>query len=221
MTPDNYLTAFADQLNRLAERRLLTQDWLLKDWNDCSWLHARIWGALVRSVPPLYTPMVDVKWSGMFKPDLCICDGADKTIAVVEYESTNSSDERLVVKDLRHIEDAILAELRQGEVQTRWWMLISTLPNRSVKWPRFYDWGEGTLPAVKSQSKRNENPLAYYRDGVLQGLGEICERLTKEAKGAMPCLVVWANMDEKSLTVLNVNGHRPEKEVRFAINLPA
>src|SRR5262249_36461328 len=121
----------------------------------------RIWGALVRSVPPLFTPMVDVKWSGMFKPDLCICDEADRTIGVLEYESTNSSDERLVVKDLRHIEDAILAELRQGQVQTRWWLLISTLPNRRVEWPRFYDWGEDTLPLVKSRSKRDENPLAY------------------------------------------------------------
>src|SRR5262245_18170546 len=111
MTPEAFLAAFAEQLNHLARRRLLTQDWLLKDWNASSWLHARICGALVRAVPPLYTPMIDVKWSGRFKPDLCICDEADRTIGVVEYESTNSSDERLVVKDLKHIEDAILAEL--------------------------------------------------------------------------------------------------------------
>ena len=135
---------------------------------------------------------------------------------------TNSSDERLVVKDLRHIEHAVLAELQQGRVQTRWWLLISTLPSRSVKWPRFYDWGEDTLPAVKSRSKRNENPLAYYRGAVLQGIKEMCERLTREAKdGAMPCLFVWANLDDKSLTVLNVNGHPPEKEVQFAVKLPA
>jgi hypothetical protein len=165
--------------------------------------------------------MVDVKCSGVFKPDLCICNEADKAIAVVEYESTNSSDERLVVKDLRHIEDAILAELREGQVQTRWWLLISTLPSRSVKWPRFYDWGEDTLPVEKSRSRRNENPLAYFRDAVLQGLGETCLRLAKEAGGAMPCRVVWANLNEKWLTVLNVNGREPAKKVRFAINLPA
>jgi hypothetical protein len=45
MTPTAFLAAFAEQLNRLAQRRLLTQDWVLKDWNDYSWLHARIWGA--------------------------------------------------------------------------------------------------------------------------------------------------------------------------------
>jgi hypothetical protein len=49
----------------------------------------------------------------------------------------------------------------------------------------------------------------------------MCGRLVNEAGGAMPCQVIWANLDEKSLKVLNVNGAEPENEVRFAINLPA
>jgi hypothetical protein len=219
MTPNAFLAAFAEQLNSLADRGFLTQDWILKDYNDCSWLHARIWGALVRAVPLSCTPNVDVKWTGDFRPDLCICDERDKVAGVVEYESTNSSDERMMEKDLQHFEAEILAEVERGENRTPWWMLISTLPDRAVKGWRFYSGYEGYPPTEKSRARRNENPLAYYRNGVAEWLGAMCNRLRTSAGGKMPSKVVWANLDEKSLSVLSVNGHRPKQRIVIPLSL--
>src|SRR6266702_2292166 len=98
MTANSFLRSFAAEINKLADRGVLTWAWFLDgSWNSKSWLHAIMFGTLVRSVPPPYIPMVEVKWSGRFKPDLCILDKRCKQeIGLIEYESTNSSYERLM-----------------------------------------------------------------------------------------------------------------------------
>ena len=63
-----------------------------------------MWGAFVRSVQPPLAPTVQMARGRSLRPDLRIMGGHDQMVAVVEYESTNSSDERLVDKDIRNYE---------------------------------------------------------------------------------------------------------------------
>jgi hypothetical protein len=123
MKVEDFLCSFAGEINDLADRKMLTWAHLLDgSWNKNSWLHARMFGALVRSVNRPYIPMVEVFWNQGFHPDLCVVDLQDVTIGVIEYESTNSSDERIVAKDLAHFESAILEYKTRPVELPKWWL---------------------------------------------------------------------------------------------------
>jgi hypothetical protein len=217
MTVADFLSCFAAEINELADQNLLSWDSLLDGrWNGNSWLHARMFGAMVRAVRRPAFPMVEVKWNGGFVPDLCLVDGRDKVIGVVEYESTNSSDERLVGKDLEHFEAAVLEYQNVVADLPGWWLVISTLPRCPVRrWPWYADkkvigWNICTdyPPAVKSRESRNANPLAYYEDGLHTAFAESVSRIATAFGGSCPTTVIWANIDGNALSVMNVNGER-------------
>jgi hypothetical protein len=215
MTHITYLAEVAKELNRLADRGVWTREWILhSDYNHQSWLHALVWGALVRAVPDGYVPMVDVKWKGSFRPDLCICQDVDmnKVFAVVEYESTNSSDERIPRDVLSHFREAICAQVEAGRLDTRWWLILSTLPSDPVTdWPY---WGEDR----KRITARNKNPFAFYHRSILKGIRDTCSRVRRVYSGNMPTKIVWANLDETHLTVVRESG-RPGRHM-FKLRLP-
>jgi len=215
MTYESFLDAFASEINVLADQNLLRWESLLDgSWNQQSWLHARIFGAMVKAVRQPASPMVEVKWNQGFVPDLCLVDNGDNVIGVVEYESTNSSDERLVGKDLLHFENAIQEFKDCVPDLPGWWLVVSTLPNRPVqRWPWYADkkligWNIATdyPPAIKSRSIRNTSPLVYYEEGLHRTLNEMMQRLSSVFSGACPASLVWANIDGEFLSVMNVNG---------------
>jgi hypothetical protein len=136
-----FLGSLARELDDLSQMGLFRPDHITDGtWNQSSWLHSRVFGALVRAVQRPLVPLVEVGWSRNFYPDLCIIDNADAVQAVIEYESTNSSDERLIGKDIWHFEEAIIAQVNDQTELPPWWVLISTLPSCEVKrWP-WYEW---------------------------------------------------------------------------------
>jgi hypothetical protein len=224
MTYDALLRSFADEINSLADRGALTWDWFLNgSWNQNSWLHALMFGALVRSVTLPYIPMVEVKWGQGFRPDLCVLDQQCKhEIGVIEYESTNSSDERLMCKDLKHFEVAILNYAAPSYKFTipQWWLLISSLPNQSVKrWP-FYDWSyEENTPSPKDKQRRDANPLLYFEQSVHDCMLRVRNVIESGFAGRMPTEIVWANIDGHALTVLNINGKKQDGRTTFVLHL--
>ena len=131
MTAIDFIQSFAEQINLLADRRLLTWQWLLDgSYNKYSRLHARIHGALVRSVDASYIPLVEVKWNRSFRPDVCVADDQERDIGVIEYQSTNSSDERLTY-NVDSFERAIFAYKPTPEKLPRWWLLLTAAQRRS------------------------------------------------------------------------------------------
>jgi hypothetical protein len=221
MNYGSFLSALASEINELSARKLFTRGWILDgNWNKNSWLHARVLGALARSVPRPWVPMMEVKWHRWFRPDLCIVGETDSTVAVVEYESTNSSDERMFGKDLRHFETAICAYLNQSKLLPKWWMLISTLPNCQVRNNYYYDWtGCGFPPPEKSKKLRNENPLTYYEPYLHDWLDALWQRLLDVFGGRLPTQIIWANLDEHAIKVMNLNGSNSVPGLVYELHL--
>lgn len=206
----HYLWVLSGELRDLHERGLLPTEAVTDgNWNQNSWLHSRLFGALVRAVERPLVPLVEVGWSKGFCPDLCIIDQTDSVQAVIEYESTNSSDERLVGKDIAHYEEAILAQAADLTALPSCWVLISTLPSCDVKrWP-WWEWNTltGYPPAVKDRNLRNACPLSYYEGGLHASLAATWGRIVSAFGGEAPLTLAWVNLDQTlTLTTKNVNG---------------
>ncbi len=69
----DWLTSLGQELNDLGQRGALFQESFLNiAWNEFSWLHARIFGAMIRVVQRPLIPMVETKWGNYFVPDLLV-----------------------------------------------------------------------------------------------------------------------------------------------------
>ncbi|MBI1918439.1 MAG: hypothetical protein HYS12_27425 [Planctomycetes bacterium] len=222
---EEWLERVAQELNDLGQRKAISQAWFTDGcWNRYSWLHARVGGSLVRSVERPFIPMVEVIWHRGFKPDLCIVDERDVTVAVIEYESTNSSDERLFGKDLAHFENAIAHYASGKELLPEWWVILSTLPPCPVQnWPWWPDWNENTdyPPAVKDWPTRNRDPLAYYETGLHRELTAAWERVVAAFPSPPACKLVWVNLTPTMLKMMNSNGRPPAEPIEFSLKLPS
>jgi hypothetical protein len=166
--------------------------------------------------------MMEVIWQQGFKPDLCAVEPNEETLAVVEYESTNSSDERLILKDLAHFESCI--RWYAGDTTERLppcWLLISTLPDETVHhWP-WYGYNENVTapPAVKDAGLRNANPLAYYRPGIEASFAAAWARIVATFGAPPNTNLVWANLEPTGIRVLHLNGvavHQPAFPLHLA-----
>lgn len=227
---EQWLTNLADELNYLGQQGAFSQTWLTDGrLNKQSRLHGRVFGAMIRAVERPLIPMVEIRWNQSFKPDLCVADKDNNIIAVIEYESSNSSDERLMDKDINHYKKAILSyvgfEAHPNNPNWKlpdWWIIVSTLPDCPVRrWPWWPGYHSDTryAPYTKDKSNHNRNPLKYYEAGLHSYLEEswnhICDGFGKEP----PCRLVWVNLTPESLDVQNINGQKLALPTQFPLRL--
>lgn len=232
---DMWLTTFAARLNVLGSQQMLARDWwTTRKALPYSWMHARIWGALVQTAPDGFVPMVDGRWDGGFKPDLMLCTRGEQTAAIIEYESPNSSDERLMLKDLQHFQSAILEYVDRGVKQYAahkgWeeklpadWIMISSFPHEAVDWPWWgYNDRLAVGPADKNVDSRNADPFAYYQASIRANLDQRWTELRSRFGGDPPdCSIVWLNLGPTALEVAAVKGARHAMEGRqYNVALP-
>ena len=93
-----FLGEFGQELAALRATGHFSAEWLVDDSHKRGgWLHARLWAAMVRAV---LLHMPGASWGRLFKPDLLICGPDDTPELVVELEPTNSSDGRVVQRDI-------------------------------------------------------------------------------------------------------------------------
>jgi hypothetical protein len=104
----------------------------------------------------------DGRWTGekcKLQPDVVGFDVDLRPMLFVDYESPNSSDERIIEKDIK-------AYLRWREVtkKTVPYVLITTLPSvESPRWEVRYTSNVGYGAAAKGQAKVvRENPLRFW-----------------------------------------------------------
>jgi len=232
---DAWLTAFAARLGELGNQKMLAHDWwTTRKALPYSWMHARIWGALVQTAAAGYVPMVDGRWNGGFKPDLMLCTSGEQTAAIIEYESPNSSDERLMLKDLRHFQSAILEYVDRGVKQYAahkgWeeqlpgdWIVISSFPHEPVDWPWWgYNDQVGAGPPEKDVDSRDADPFRYYEASIRADLDRRWAEIRSRFGGDPPdCSIVWLNLGPTALEVAAVKGARHAMEgKRYEFSLP-
>jgi len=217
--PSDFLEALlsnlARELNRLWKIGALTDDWFLDaDYNHLCRLHARLWAAISRSVPVRYITNIERKLVTSFVPDLCVTEmeaDVERVVAVIEYESTNSSDARLWAKDVRYFSKVIQAQAASTAELPAWWIIISTLPDRQVKSKPWHGFDSQDLQPDKQDRKlnkktRDNDPLAFYRDTLEERLRDAW-LLVEENGLAAKCHLVWVNLLPDRLQVLHVDGN--------------
>lgn len=224
MTEFDLETYLRDFAKIVQAQELINDEWVCDGyWCKNRWLHAAIWGALVKAVPGGLIPLVEPSMDCNYKPDLVMIDNHLKKHVVVEYESSNSSDERLVLKDLAHYKADILSyrDAAAHGNDPEWhlpkvWLIISTLPSCAVTdWPwHGYNRNTNAGPAKKSQDDRNRSPLAYYEEVLHTAFAEhwreIAEAMPRDKTKKV--LLVWANIDQATITIKNLNGFRQESK---------
>lgn len=210
---------FAKEMQVLFQRGHLSKNWPIdgRD-NQQRWVHAMICGALAKSAPDDCIPMIEPTLSEGFRPDLVYLNHRQEKVAVIEYESGNSSDERLMAKDFTHYEAEIASyrdrKKHPGEaswVLPKLWLIISTLPSRPVQhWPwHGYNNLEKYPPIGKDRVLRDTNPFAYYDQALTEWSAATWHKVAHSiGQAATDIELVWANIDGYSITVESINGVR-------------
>jgi hypothetical protein len=199
----HFLEQFAHKLSELYTSGHFTDQWLLDGrYNKDSRLHARLWGALIGAAPPGYVPNVELlvhtpgRGERSFKPDLIICNSADKQEMMIELESTNSSDQRVIYRDIDR-----LSYVARLEEPPRLALLITVLPSQPVSYLPMYD----GLPAAK-RAQRRKNPYAFHVDDYLNALDQLLS-------SNIPFSVAWANLDVNGLYLEFWNGRYQRRRI--------
>lgn len=97
------------------------------------------------------------KEGGYFLPDVLLWKGEDLRF-LIEYESTNSSDSRVIDTDLQHYINSMTIDL--GQTFPEYWLLIYTLPDSVVvDWPT-WDYGKKDM----MYTSMTGNPHRFYKE---------------------------------------------------------
>jgi hypothetical protein len=187
------LTNFASSLKDLIKTGLLTAEHLEStNRNRLNETHSLIWGALSNSVyltlGKKYAVAIDrsLKSEKRFKPDISLWNHRhdSKLIGVVDYESTNSSDSRIIRRNFKNYRQYLQISAQSNIPQ--FWIIITTLPSEKVSRSEWHSWD---LRRNKEEYlKLLENPFAYWFPKFSEGYSQLREHLEK-------CPLYIANLD--------------------------
>ena len=200
----HFLSLFAKRICKLYNSHHLSDQWLTDGrYNQEGWLHARLWGAMTKAVPDEYVANLEVlvhtpgRKEKSFKPDLTICNSKDEREMIVELESTNSSDDRVIYRDIDRLK--YVANLEKAS-RPRMALIITVLPSVPVTYLPMYD----GLSKDK-RAERRGNPYAFHHRNYLCALEQL--------RSNIPFSVAWANLDVDGLYLKFWDG--PYKRRRF------
>lgn len=182
-----FLTNFASEIAVLKKSNHLSRAWFLDgDWNRQSWLHGRVWAAMVRAVPRKYVPNIEISLptpdgpQGSYKPDLLVCDTENRPKLMVDLESSNTSDLRVVERNLPRIRSMANApETDRPEIA----LIMTIMPSAPIANVPFYG-----KPSLEARELRQKNPYAYHRDLYLKALREF-------TRSNLGISIAWGNLD--------------------------
>lgn len=106
----------------------------------------------------------DDKGGRKFVPDVTLWTlngGQKRLFGVIEYESTNSSDSRVITKDLENYSEFV----KHHDDSPGFWLIITTLPSSGLMRKDWYSWDlrDGRISAVEYQDMIG-NPAAFWFD---------------------------------------------------------
>jgi hypothetical protein len=165
---DTFLAKLRDNLSK-AKGKTIEPEWFnTNKGSKHSKLHSRVWGILAKTGFDLkYTVGIETGFiagkSGSFSPDVQLWEKSKKSklTFLIEYESTNSSDSRIIDRDLRYCFDALNAAHDQSKELPYFWLILYTLPDH-----RPTSWYHHDYQARKDRdaySEMVENPHDFYK----------------------------------------------------------
>jgi hypothetical protein len=167
------LSNFANTLKDLMKDNVITIEHLeTTNHNKLNETHSLVLGALCYSINQLIEKesiialghgLKPKAFRKKFTPDISLwkANGKRKLVALIDYESTNSSDSRIVKRDLRNYENYI--ESPQPFDIPKFWAIIVTLPSKKVRESDWYSWDDIDKRIPKTEYvKMLENPFQYW-----------------------------------------------------------
>jgi len=167
---NRFLSSFASSLDDAVRERVIEENWLCStEGGDESRLHSRVLGILAKTGFDLnYTVGIEAGFkagkvnprkSNYFKPDIQLWK-EHKLIFLIEYESANSSDSRIIDKVLDHCYHALNAGRDHDVALPDFWLIIYTLPDCALtKWYH-HDYGARTHRTAYNEMLGN--PHDFY-----------------------------------------------------------
>ena len=168
------LTSFAKGLKDLLGSGVITPEHLeTTNRNELNETHSLIWSALCHSicqtVGKKYVVTIEhglkPKGKGMrkFTPDISLwkVNGVKKIVGILDYESTNSSDSRIIRRDFENYRHYI--QNPQIFDTPEFWVIITTLPSKKVRKSDWYSWDLIRRRISRDEYvKMLENPFQYW-----------------------------------------------------------
>ena len=156
-------------------------------------LHSRMLGVLSRVGHELGY-VVDVerglkpRESRKFNPDLLFWKNHEIAI-LFEYESTNSSDYRVIYKDLANYKRSVKQKLTDGIELPDYWIIITTLPNRPVS-----SWSRWRVDK-SDYSRLKRNPRSFYMEKNLREFSKLDDAYFTKSQ------LLLLNLNEEGITI--------------------
>lgn len=138
-----------------------------------NWTHPITLGILAKFLIEQYPEMqlaIDCRFNSQtkFQPDLTIIDKSRNPIIFVDYESPNSSDARVLPKDIK----PYLA-IKSNLPTTVPYLIITTLPNQpapdwELRWTNGYN-----ILLAGQRNKIRENPYIFWHNHYSESISEL------------------------------------------------
>jgi hypothetical protein len=197
------LANFANSLQDLIKTGFITAEHLEStNRNKLNETHSLIWGALTHSVySTLGTKYVvainrSLKSESMkkrFTPDISLWNQRpnSKLVGAVDYESTNSSDSRIIRRNIENYRQHVQTSSHSNIPE--FWIIITSLPSRKVSKSDWYSWDLIRKRMSEDEYlKLLENPFEYWFPKFSEGYSQLREQLEK-------CPLYVANLDFTNL----------------------
>lgn len=166
------LDSLANNLRELGKTGVITGEHLEStDRNRLNETHSLVWGALFHSVYLAVGRKCAVSigrglkletMKKRFVPDISIwtLGSISKLVGVVDYESTNSSDSRIVRRDFANYRQYV--QTPHSNVP-EFWIIVTSLPSRRVSKSSWYSWDLRRKRISRDEYlKLLENPFEYW-----------------------------------------------------------
>jgi len=197
------MDVFADNLKDLLKIKILTSEHLEStSHNKLNETHSLIWGTLYSSISQLLGDKCVVaigrslrseSMRRRFTPDISLWspNGTKTLIAIVDYESTNSSDSRIIRRNLKNYRQYVETSLDTNI--PNFWIILTTLPSKKVSKANWYSWDLRRKRMSKDEYlKLLENPYEYWLPKYSKAFEELREHIKK-------CPLYVANLSSTNL----------------------
>ena len=124
-----------------------------------------------------------------FTPDISLWNHShnSKLVGVVDYESTNSSDSRIIRRNFENYRQHVQTSSHSNIPE--FWIIITSLPSKKVSKSDWYSW-DLIRKRISGDEylKLLENPFEYWFPKFSEGFSQLREQLEK-------CPLYVANLD--------------------------